>query len=80
MGKVKIRTVLTAPNQVVAVVTGDLRSGGILTAAINTANMIGKRTSMDSSKRSGKSKPPRQWPAYSCTVLSIVVQSAIFDD
>lgn len=48
--------------------------------AINVANAIGKRTRMVSSKRSGKSKPPRHSCAYNCTVLSMLRQSAILND
>jgi len=75
-----IRTGLTAPSHDEAVTTGERRSDGKVAAAITMANEIGKRTKIDSSKSKGKSKPPRHWPAYNRTVLSMLVQSAIFSD
>ena len=75
-----IRTALMAPSHSDAVTTGERRSDEKVAAAIRIANDIGKRIKIDSSKRRGKSKPPRHWPAYNRTVLSMLVQSAIFDE
>jgi hypothetical protein len=75
-----IRTVLTAPSHDEAVTTGERRSDEKVAAAITMANEIGKRIKIDSSKSKGKSKPPRHWPAYNRTVLSMLVQSAMFSD
>lgn len=63
-----------------AVVTGFFNNDVRRKTAINVANAIGKRTRMVSSKRSGKSKPPRHSCAYNCTVLSMLRQSAILND
>jgi hypothetical protein len=75
-----IRTVLTAPSHSEAVTTGERKSDVKVAAAIRKANEIGKIIKVDSSNSKGKSKPPRQWPAYNCTVLSMLVQSAMVGD
>jgi hypothetical protein len=75
-----IQTVLTAPSHSEVVTTGERKSDVKVAAAIRKANDTGKIVKIDSSNSKGKSKPPRQWPAYNCTVLSILVQSAMFSD
>ena len=80
VNKSVVRTVLTAPSHSDAVTTGERKSDKKVAAAIRIANEIGKRIKIDSSNSRGKSKPPRQCPAYNRTVLSMLVQSAIFSD
>lgn len=75
-----IRTALMAPSHSDAVTTGERRSDEKVAAAIRIANDIGKRIKIDSSNSRGKSNPPRQWPAYNRTVLSMLAQSAMFSD
>jgi hypothetical protein len=73
-------TILVTPSHKEAVVTGDRRSVVSRKAARSTANAMGRRMRIDSSKRRVKSKPPRHSPACSCTMLSIAIQSAISSD